>query len=190
MKRLAGPILYGCVAALCLHALSGEALAADASWRPVYDLVMRWINFLILAFLLVKFGRKPLMNFLKGQRFDLAREIDELKEQKTTAEARLKEIQGELEQSNARFVELTERIIRDGERRKEELIEEARLESQIMLESAQQKIASRFIRARQRLRSEIVDSAIDKALERLPALVNDADNERLIQDYIEKALAR
>ena len=33
-----------------------------------------------------------------------------------------------------------------------ELIEEARLESQIMLESAQQKIASRFIPARQRLR--------------------------------------
>jgi len=190
MKRLTGLILCGVVAALCLHWLSAEALAADGSWRPTYDLVMRWVNFLILAFLLVKFGRKPLMNFLKGQRFDLAREIDELQKQKTAAEDRLKEIQEELEQSNARFVELTERIIRDGERRKEALIEEARLESQIMLESAQQKIASRFIRARQRLRAELVDSAIEMALQRLPSLVNEADNQRLVQEYIEGALVR
>ena len=55
MKRVGHFITYSCFVALCLHVAGGEVLAADGNWRPVYDLVMRWVNFLILAFLLFKF---------------------------------------------------------------------------------------------------------------------------------------
>jgi F-type H+-transporting ATPase subunit b len=129
------------------------------------------------------------MNFLKGQRYDLAREIDELNEQKSAAEARLKEIQKNLDDSNARFQAISERIIRQGERRQAEIIEDARRESKILLESARQKVNTRFLRARELLRAELVDTAIDAVLERLPQEVSEADSQRMVDDFMNKALA-
>lgn len=189
MKWVGKFIAYSCFVALCVHVAGGEAMAADGDWRPIYDLVMRWVNFLILVFLLVKFGRTPLMNFLKGQRIDLAKEIDELTEQKTAAEAKLKEIQQDLDDSNARFKEITERIIKQGERRQAEIIEGARREGKILLKGAKQKVDSQFIQARELLRAELVDTAIDAVLERIPREVSEADNQRMVDDYMNKALA-
>ena len=189
MKWVGRIISSSCFLVLCLHAAGTEALAAEGDWRPVYDLVMRWVNFLILAFLLFKFGRTPLMNFLKGQRYDLSREIDELTEKKTAAEARLEEIQTALAASNAHFQEITERIVRQGERRKAEIIADARQEGKILLEGAKQKVDSQFIQAKDQLRAELVDTAIDMVLERLPAEVGEADSQRMVDNYLQKALA-
>jgi F-type H+-transporting ATPase subunit b len=187
MIRAGKLFVCGGMLVLCLHLTCTGALAADATWRPVYDTIMRWVNFLILAFLLFKFGRTPIMNFLKGQRFDLAREIDALKAEKEAAEAKLKEIENELAASSQRFVEMSERIIREGERRRDEIIEDARLESQMLLESARRKADSKFISAKQRLRSQLVDSAMDMVFERLPAMVTEADNRRMLQEFLKTA---
>lgn len=187
MTRAANLFVCAGLLVLCLHVTCAEALAADASWRPVYDTIMRWVNFLILAFLLFKFGRTPLMNFLKGQRFDLAREIDALKAEKEAAEAKLKEIEDELAASSQRFVEMSERIIREGERRRNDIIEDARLESEMLLQSARRKAESKFINAKQRLRSQLVDSAMDMVFERLPAMVTEADNRRMLQEFLTRA---
>ena len=55
------------ISLIVLHLGSFDAQAADGTgdWRPVFDLVMRWVNFLILAFLLIKFSRVPIKNFLE-----------------------------------------------------------------------------------------------------------------------------
>lgn len=188
MKRVGKILVCGGYLAFCLHLAGGEALAADAAWRPMYDLIMRWVNFLILAFLIFKFGRVPIMNFLKGQRFDLAKEIDELNAQKAAAEFKLQEIQQELDTSNTRFVEITERLIRDGERRRDGLIADARLEGEMLIEGAKRKAESRFIQARQQLRSQLVDNVMDTVLERLPAIVNEADNQRFSNEFLKKVL--
>ena len=41
--------------------------AETAAWRPTYDLVMRWVNFLILVIIIVKYMRKPLGDFIAGK---------------------------------------------------------------------------------------------------------------------------
>jgi F-type H+-transporting ATPase subunit b len=65
-----------CVLAALL--LSGSnALAAENThnWRSTFDLVMRWINFGIIAFFLVKFGRKPIKDFLANRKEEIDHQI-------------------------------------------------------------------------------------------------------------------
>ena len=48
-----------------LLAESAGAAEAAGDWRPMYDLILRYVNFIILAFLIIKYARKPLVNFFK-----------------------------------------------------------------------------------------------------------------------------
>ena len=66
VKKIAG--IGGLMVALLIsiHLLGTEALAADNSgnWRPVFDLVMRWLNFGIIVFIIIKYARTPVKDFL------------------------------------------------------------------------------------------------------------------------------
>ena len=93
---------------------TSETLAADSSgnWRSTYDYVMRWLNFVILAFLLVKFGKNPLMNVLRQRKQELQREIKRAEEQQKKAEAKADEVRQQLDESVAHLEEIKKRIVR------------------------------------------------------------------------------
>ncbi|MBR9980862.1 MAG: hypothetical protein KFF50_07530 [Desulfatitalea sp.] len=166
--------------------LSDVALAAegDQEWRPVYDLVMRWVNFFILFFILFKFGRRPLMDFLRGQRDEIAQEFTKVEAQKEKMLAKLKEASQALEESKVRLPELKTRLIEQGERRKQELIEEAREQSRLIMEGARHKIDYQVLRAREKLSLELLDMAMGEALKRLPALITPEDDKRQVEKFL------
>ncbi len=175
---------------LFLLAPGNEALAAEnapGDWRPTYDLAMRWLNFIILVFILVKFGRGPIKNFLRGRKDEISREIRELKQEKDHADQRLAEMRKSLEDSEARLVTLKKRIIAQGEKKKLEIIEGARFESQMMMKDAKGKISARMLQAKDRFKSDLVDAAIALALDKLPKTVTEEDNQRFIDQYIQSA---
>ena len=41
---------------------------------------MMWVNFLILVFLAFKFGKAPIMEFLKGRKLEISEEINQIEE--------------------------------------------------------------------------------------------------------------
>ena len=87
--------------------MTSGAFAADGSnqWRPTYDLVMRWLNFGILVFLLIKFGKKPLLSLLHKRKEELQREINRAEEQRNKAETKIKEVHTLLDGSVVRLEE-------------------------------------------------------------------------------------
>ena len=89
-----------------------------------------------------------------------------------------------MEESQDRFVELKDRIVRQGERKKEEIIEDARQESRILLESAKRKIEYQFFQAQERLKGELIDAAIQLASQRLPTEITENDNQLILNQYI------
>lgn len=175
-----------------LHLAGLEVLAADNSgaWRPVFDLVMRWFNFLLLAFLLVKFSRAPIKKFLAGKRQDIADEIDGLEAQKAEMLGQIAQSKEQLENSQDRFMQLKKRIVAQGEKNRQAIIEDAKQESKIMLTGAKHKIDSRIVEARQALRAELVDSAIALAMEKLPEKITDEDNQKYIDAFMSSAASK
>ncbi|MBW2440543.1 MAG: F0F1 ATP synthase subunit B [Deltaproteobacteria bacterium] len=187
---LAGSCFLACF--FILHLTAFEVLAAENSggWRPVFDLVMRWVNFLLLAFLLIKFSRAPIKKFLEGKKQEIADEIGELEAEKDEMLRQIDESKQQLKDSRERLAELKARIIAQGERNRQQIIEDAEQESKLMLKSAQQKMASRIIEARQKLKMELVDSAIAIATDMLPEKITAEDNQKFIDAFISGAASK
>ncbi len=181
-------ILRAVVASALLMFVMGavDAVAAETSgsWRQTYDMIMVWVNFGILAFIIVKFGKAPLMDFLLNRKAELAREIGDIEEKKEAVTARIEDAYRVLDQSDARFAELKKKIVQQGEKKKQEIIEDAQEQSRLILETAKQKIESRIVRAKSTFRAELIDAAAEKALERLPKEITEEDDRKLVEQYL------
>ena len=166
-----------------------EALAADSTGftRSDWDMIMRWVNFIILAVLIIKYARKPLTDFLNTQSENVAALIDRYERQKKEAELKIQEGRRQLTESEQRLKIVEERIITEGERRKAAVIEAARSESRIMIEAAQGKIEGQLREAHGILRAEIIDLATEKALSKIVTVIKDEDQDRLVQQWLEAA---
>ena len=168
------------------------ALAAEgrSTWRVTYDAVMVWINFAIFAFLLVKFLKAPLINFLNGRKDELAQELNQLEEKRNRISRKINETQQFFKESETRFEDIQARIVAEGETKKTELIESAQRESRLMMEQAKVRIENQIVQARAKFKSEIVDMAISLAMERLPEVITESDQQHLLDQYVEHASAK
>jgi F-type H+-transporting ATPase subunit b len=177
---------YLLVGIISFHLCGQDVWAAEnaGSWRSTYDIVLKWINFIILAFVLVKYGRVPLMNFLRSKKEKLAREIKQIENKKAELKGKIKETSKILDESEVRFAEIKDRIVRQGEKKKEAIIQTAQKQSKMMLEDAKRRIDTYFIQAKNKFRAEMIDSAIDLAIERIPKEITAEDNEKLTIEYL------
>ncbi len=183
-------VSYSCYLMSVLTALvvwCPDALAAEATegWRPLFDLIMRWLNFAIIAFVLVKFGRKPIRDYLANRREEIDYQIKKYEQQKEAVAEKVQEATKILDDSTDRFEQIKQRIIKDGETRKQQIIERAQQESRMLLEGTQRKIQNQIVEARNLIRSELIDSAITLAEKRLPEVITADDEQKLIERYME-----
>ncbi len=159
-------------------------------WRPIYDVIMRWINFGILAYFLVKVVGPILVNFLSDQQADIRSKIDKTQNEKDAIVAKLQDAKESLENSGPRLEEIRSRIVEQGEKRKQSIIEDANEQNRLMMKNARQRIDNMIGQARQKLVNELLDMAMEKAVERLPREITEEDNQRLIEKYLTAATAR
>ncbi len=176
---------------LSLQFFSSEAFAADSSghWRPTFDLVMRWLNFGILVFLLIKFGKNPLMNLLRQRKEELQREIIRAEEQRQEAEAKVKEANRQLDESIARLEEIKDKIIKQGEIKKQKIIQDARLESKIILEESKRRIDTQVLNAKKMFQAEMVDEAMKIVFQKLPRHITQEDNQKFLDQFLSRVLS-
>ena len=192
MKHRKPIVLFWYCLSLVLIAifLSGpDALAAgnNENWRSTFDLVMRWVNFAIIAVLLVKFTKTPIKNFLSDRKLQIEQKIEAYEQQKETLEQEIIENQNMLADSMIRFEKIKQTIIEEGERKKQQIIEDARQESSILLAATQHKIEHQIREARNAIRSEMIETAIALAEKRLPAEITAADEHKLTDLFLASA---
>lgn len=164
------------------------AAESGGGWRPIYDMVMIWVNFGILAFLLIKFLRVPLRDFFETKKDEVAAEIRQIETEKENAVTRVKEAREALVDHEERLERIKTRISEEGQRAKEKIIEDAHEQSRVMMEEAKRRIDNRIYQASQEFRGELIDAAVDIATHRLPGEVTEEDNQKFIQRYLEAAV--
>jgi F-type H+-transporting ATPase subunit b len=164
--------------------LPGIAVAAGPSWRPTYDLVMRWVNFFILAGIIFKYGREPLKNFLAQQKEDVLKEIDTLEAEKERILGEIRSADQHVEENRQKLANTKERLIAQGESQKQRIIEQAQNQSTIMIDEARKKMENRILQAKEKLKMELADLAFDQALKQLPQVITDADNQHFFDAFM------
>ena len=192
VKKLTGICCFMFAVVMGIHLLGSEASAADNSgnWRPVFDLVMRWLNFGIIVFILVKYARTPIKDFLLSRREEVAREIETIEEKKEEANKKIQDAVRILDESEVRFARIKKRIIQEGQTKKQKIIEDAQQESKILLKSTMKKIETQLLDAKRAFKSELVDTAISLAMKRLPDEITTEDNRKLTNQFLDSASAK
>jgi len=176
--------LFGAIA-IC-HLLGSQALAAEAEggWRSNYDLIMMWVNFAIMVIVAIKFGKAPIKGFFRDQKENIARTIKEIEAQKEANIAHIRQTRQLMEESGVRFEEIKEKIIAEGRSKQQAIVEAARWESQLLIENTNFWIDHQVLKAKQRLKSELVDLALEQALQRLPQAFTPEDDQKYINHYL------
>lgn len=186
IKKIFIAIGWLCGGIFILHLIGSQALAAesDGGWRADYDVIMMWVNFGILAFVIVKYARNPIKGFFRDQKESIAKTIKDIEARKEANDAEIRQAQQSMQESGARFEEIRQRIIAEGERKKQAIIESAQRESKLMMENTEFWIERHILQAKERLRSELIDEAIEQALQRLPQVLTPEDNRKFISRYL------
>ena len=162
----------------------GAAMAASPEWRPTYDLAMKWVNFIILVAVIVKYAREPIKVFLMQQRGEVVAEMDGLEAQKERITGEIRQATVQAAENKLRHQEMKQRLIAQGETRKQQIVEQARQQSVIMMEAARKKMENRILQAKDKLKSELADMAFEQAFRKLPLMITDQDNQRLVDSYM------
>jgi len=155
--------------------------------RATWDDLMRWLNFFILAALIIKYARTPMINFLKGKKAETARYIQRMEDNKRQAEEKIREGQIQLKDSEKQLALIAERIIVEGRKRKAQMIEDAKLESRMLMEATRTRIDHQIRDTSRTIRVEMIEAAVAKAMVKLPQMITDEDHERMIGFWMEEA---
>ena len=89
-----------------------------------------------------------------------------------------------LAKSKKEAFEIVEKAKVDANKEKEQIIEEAKLEAKEEKQKAREEIAQEIEANKEQIRKEIVDVALTASSELLGREVNDKDNKRLLDDFV------
>lgn len=186
-KSIKSAVWLGTAVLLILSCWVANAWAATGFefTREIYDLIMRWVNFIILAALIIKYGRRPIANFLQEQKEDVAANIQKFETQKQAVQEKLQQSQKQLTASEDRLELIKSRIIAEGEKRKEQLIADAQKESRMMIEMAKLRIAHQLREVHTHLKTELIDTAAQIAITKLPDILTAADQDKLLLQWVD-----
>jgi F-type H+-transporting ATPase subunit b len=147
------------------------------------------INFTVLAVGLFLLLRKPVKQALNDR-------IQGIKDQLADLENKKKEAEAELARYNEKFQELDKesekliaQYIQQGEDAKAKILKEAEAAAEKLEEQARRNIENEFKKAKQQLREEVLDEALSKAESLIKNKISKNDQERLIDEYLDKVVA-
>lgn len=143
-------------------------------------------NLALLVGFLVYVSRKPVLGYLSDRRSQIQGDLESAEKQLTSSEARLQEWTERSEGVETEMAEIRRAARAGAETEAVSLQKDAEATATRIRGSAGEAVASEVRRARQRLRRETSDRAIERAAELLREQVTDDDQERLVDEFVSR----
>jgi F-type H+-transporting ATPase subunit b len=165
----------------------GHEAAEPKGW--VITDTYRVMNFTVLAVALFFILKKPLSQALNARIKGIKDQLETLENQKKEAEIQLAGYNEKLAQLEGEAEKLIQEYARQGEEAKARIIQEAESSATKLEEQAKKHIEHEFNQAKKQLQAEILQVALVKAEEIITAKISSEDQDRLVDDYLEKVVA-
>lgn len=147
------------------------------------------LNFGILAAVGFFLLKKPVSEFFSSRKKNIEDEINELEQKKTDAQKELADYQAKFKNLDQESKQIVENYIKQGEEAKIRIIAEAEAQAEKLEEMAKHTIAQEFKSAKAKLQLEIAKKAMEKAEEVIKASITTDDQDKLVDQYLEKVVA-
>jgi F-type H+-transporting ATPase subunit b len=184
---IAALLLFGGSAAYAVSEGGGHDEHGAKGW--VATDTYRVMNFSVLAIALFLVLKKPVSNALSGRIQGIKEQLEDLEEKKKAAEAKLVEYDAKMATLDQEAQALLDEYAKQGEAAKARILEEAETAAKKLKEQASKNIEAEFAQAKAELKAEIVEKALAKAEVIIRAKINSDDQDKLVDEYLEKVVA-
>jgi F-type H+-transporting ATPase subunit b len=181
---LVGVLLVTLVGGLALSALAAESQQGTSNFKKIWMTTWRVLNFLILAFFLVKLLKEPLSRFLQESARSIRENLQGTEEAFLQAEGELEEVEKRLESLEEETQKLRTAIGELGEKERDKIIANARQTAEHTLEKARLEAGYSVEQAKSQLRRQVIDEAVRIAEESVRKAITNSDQKRLVDEYL------
>lgn len=173
------------VVGLLIMINAATVFAAEAGHGgDLKDWAFKTINFAILVFILVKFLGKPIKNYLSQRKELIERSIKESQEAKELAQRALQEVEEKLKLKDKDIQDIIDSAKKIGEQEKLQIMQEADKMKEKILEQAKTNIEFEVKMAKDALRLEAAELAIQLSEQKLKDKISPEVQEKLLQESI------
>lgn len=177
-----GPLLAG-LALTPLLASPAWASAGGAT-SPWPDLIIRAIVFAIFMALLIYALRKPVSNFFRERRENIASTLDYLETQEANLREQIEIVGKKMDELAVEREDIIAKFEEDGRQERDKLIAEARAAAERIRQQAEAALAQEIAQAREALKVEVAGAAAKLAEELLKKSLTPEDQQRLTKDFM------
>jgi len=149
----------------------------------------RVMNFVVLVVALIFILRKPISQALSSRIKDIREQLESLETQKAEAEKQLAQYNEKLSQLESEAEKIVEDYIKQGNEAKAKILKEAEATAEKLQVQARRNIEHEFGKARQELQREVVEKSLAKAEETLKKTITAQDQDKLVDEYLDKVVA-
>ena len=149
----------------------------------------RVMNFVVLLAALIFLLRKPISQALSSRIKTIKEQLESLETQKAEAEKKLAQYNDKLSQLESEAEKIVQGYIQQGKEAKAKILKEAEATAEKMQLQAKRNIEHEFSKARQELQREVVEESLIQAEEMLKKTITDQDQDKLVNEYLDKVVA-
>ncbi len=149
----------------------------------------RVMNFAVLAIALFFILRKPVSAALNQRIKDIKEQLADLEAKKDAAEKELSKYNEKLAMLDGEAEKIIDGYIKQGNEARERIIREAETAAEKLEEQAKITIEQEFGKAKTELRDNVLESALNKAEEQIKERFTSEDQDKLVDEYLEKVVA-
>lgn len=149
----------------------------------------RVMNFAVLFIALFFVLRKPIAKALNARIAGIQEQLAELEAKKAEAEKQLAVYNEKLAKLDEEAESIVAEYIKQGNEAKARILAEAEATAEKLEEQAKRNIAHEFKQAKARLQEEVLEQALTKAEALIKEKIDADDQNRLVDEYLDKVVA-
>lgn len=142
----------------------------------------------VMLLIFKKFLWVPMQNYFAKRADFIESQINEAKDMNEKAKAFMIESDKQARESAREYRDIVEKAKSDALKVRDDIIVEAKKEATSKIEQAQKEIEAEKVQARQDMKEEMVDIAMEVATKIMNKEMNTKENQVLIEEFVEKVV--
>ncbi|MGD9731085.1 MAG: hypothetical protein AB7U45_02800 [Desulfamplus sp.] len=183
----AASAIFFLFAGVALASSGGGHEAAPKGW--VVTDTYKVINFLVLVGALFYIAKKPVAQFFSSRVKGIQEQLADLEQKKADAQKVLADYESKIADLSKESERIIEDYVRQGEEAKKRILAEAEAQAIKLEDSAKRNIEQEFKSAKSKLQQEIAEKALAQAELLVKESISSEDQDRLVDEYLDKVVA-
>lgn len=152
----------------------------------LWDFLVQFLAFVVMIILVIVFAHKPVKKFIKAREDALNKERDETFKNNEESRVKLEDVKKEIASSRAKANKIIEDAKIEGNKEKEKILLETNEQIKKQFIEANEQIENDKNKAKEELKDELSEVALSLSSKILEREVNKNDNQKIIDDFINK----